>query len=75
MPTYHIAAPARLILANALRHQPLDAAPGERAARAVSRKCLTADGDFTVALAAGASTPDSVVGEVIEKLTLLAGPE
>ena len=79
LPTYHIAEPTCLVSATEVRHQPLNAAPGAavagaRPAQAVARNWLPLDGDATIAVTAGASTPDSVVGEVIEKLTLLARP-
>ena len=80
IPTYHIAAPTCLVSATELRHQPLNVAPGasagdERAAQTVARNWLPPDGDATIAVTAGASTPDSVVGEVIDKLTQLASRE
>ena len=76
IPTYHIAEPACLVSAAELRHQSLNAVagaavPAARPAQAVARDWLPVDGETIIAVTAGASTPDSVVGEVIEKLTLL----
>ena len=73
VPTYHIADPACLVSATELRHRPLsapagpaDTAPG--AGQVTARDWLPPRGPVAVAVTAGASTPDSIVGEVIEKL-------
>ncbi len=72
IPTYHIADPACLVSATELRHRPLSgAAPpgsGPGAEQATTRAWLPPRGAVAVAVTAGASTPDSIVGEVIEKL-------
>ena len=66
--TYHIADPSCLA-AETVRHLPPGARPGGETA---TRGWLPAGGPFTVAVTAGASTPDNVVGEVIERLGELA---
>ena len=73
VPTYHIADPACLVSATELRYRPLsaparpaDTAPD--AAQVTARDWLPPRGPVAVAVTAGASTPDSIVGEVIEKL-------
>ena len=72
IPTYHIADPACLVSASELRHRPLSGAPppgsGPGAEQATTRAWLPPRGAVAVAVTAGASTPDSIVGEVIEKL-------
>ena len=67
--TYHIA-DASCLEPETLRHLPPGARPGTER---VARDWLPADGPFTAAVTAGASTPDNVVGEVIERLGELAG--
>ena len=66
--TYHIADPSCLEPA-IVRHLPPGAPAGTEIA---TRDWLPADGPFTVALTAGASTPDNIVGEVVERLGDLA---
>jgi 4-hydroxy-3-methylbut-2-enyl diphosphate reductase len=66
--TYHIADPSCLE-AEVIRHLPPGARPGTET---VTRRWLPAHGPFTMAVTAGASTPDNIVGEVIERLGRLA---
>ena len=66
--TYHIAHPACLE-AESIRHLQTGAVPGTET---VTRGWLPAHGPFTLAVTAGASTPDNIVGEVIERLGRLA---
>ena len=76
IPTYHIADPACLVSAAELRHRPLSAAarpPDADAEQATARGWLPPRGPVAIAVTAGASTPDSIVGEVIERLVALAG--
>jgi len=69
--TYHIADPSCLA-PEAIRHLPSDIRPGSET---VTRDWLPAHGPLTLAVTAGASTPDNIVGEVIEKLDELASQE
>ena len=69
VPTYHIADPSCLE-AEAIRHLAPGARPGTET---VTRDWLPALDPCTLAVTAGASTPDNVVGEVIERLGRLAG--
>jgi 4-hydroxy-3-methylbut-2-en-1-yl diphosphate reductase len=66
LPTYHIKGPEGLI-ASGIRHRPVGA----------HDESLTADwlpaGPVTVGLTAGASTPNNVVGEVVERILALRG--
>lgn len=69
IPTYHIAGPTCLESAVAVRHLPASSPPG-RAEALVTRDWLPA-GPVAVGVTAGASTPDTVVGAVIERLVEL----
>ena len=62
--TYHIADPSCLA-PGTIRHLPADARPG---AETATDNWLPAEGPLTLAVTAGASTPDNIVGEVIERL-------
>jgi 4-hydroxy-3-methylbut-2-enyl diphosphate reductase len=66
LPTYHIDSPG-CIDAAGIRHRPIGAA----------KETLTTgwlrSGDVRIGITAGASTPDSVVGEVIERVLALKG--
>ncbi len=67
--TYHIADPSCLDPAS-VRHLPAGTRPG---AETTTRGWLPAGGPLAVAVTAGASTPDNIVGEVIERLGELTG--
>ena len=69
IPTYHIAGPTCLESASAVRHLPASSPPG-RAEALVTGDWLPA-GPVAVGVTAGASTPDTVVGAVIERLVEL----
>ena len=63
LPTYHIADVPALISAEAIRHRPV-AGPDE----VVGTGWLPASGPVAVGMTAGASTPDHIVGLVVERL-------
>ena len=67
LPTYHIADAPALVSALAIRHRPV-AGPGE----VVGTGWLPASGPVVVGMTAGASTPDHIVGLVVERLADLA---
>ena len=69
--TYHISDPSCLEPA-LVRHLPPGGRPG---AEIATRDWLPGGAPLTVALTAGASTPDNIVGEVVERLSDLAGGE
>ena len=71
LPTYHIADAACLVSGQELRHRPVDLAqPASHGAVTETHQVawLPVARVVTVGLTAGASTPDSVVGQVIERL-------
>jgi 4-hydroxy-3-methylbut-2-enyl diphosphate reductase len=68
--TYHIADASCLVSAREIRHRPVDGTTptsSPSAEETLSSGWLP-DGTLAVGLTAGASTPDSVVGQVIERL-------
>jgi 4-hydroxy-3-methylbut-2-en-1-yl diphosphate reductase len=67
LPSYHIADVPALVSAHELRHRPVT---GE--AEAVATRWLPPEGPLAVGLTAGASTPDYIVGRVVERLSELA---
>lgn len=72
VPTFHIADPACLGDDGTVRHRPIGAPSTVALPETHTRNWLPA-GTVTIGLTAGASTPNSIVGEVIERLERLAG--
>ena len=70
-PTFHIAEPACLVSPHEIRHRPAGSPPGG-AYEVVTRDWLPPSGPLVVGLTAGASTPNNIVGEVIERLDRFA---
>jgi 4-hydroxy-3-methylbut-2-enyl diphosphate reductase len=70
--TYHIADPACLLSADRIRHRPVGAPSTAKADEVVTEHWLPADGRVVVGLTAGASTPNNIVGQVIETLERFA---
>ena len=68
--TYHVAEPACLESAAAVRHLPHSGPLPQ--AEVVSYDWLPGAGPVSVGVTAGASTPDNIVGEVVERLVELA---
>jgi 4-hydroxy-3-methylbut-2-enyl diphosphate reductase len=66
VPTYHVADPSALISCDQIAHRPV------LAHRQVVAEGWLPDGPVTVGLTSGASTPDTLVGAVIERLDALA---
>jgi 4-hydroxy-3-methylbut-2-en-1-yl diphosphate reductase len=67
LPTFHIADVPALVSAAEIRHKPVGAA-----AEVVQAGWLRPSGPVAVGMTAGASTPDNIVGRVVERLSLLA---
>lgn len=67
-PTFHIADPACLASAGAIRHKPVDS-KGET----ITAGWLPAAGPLAVGMTAGASTPDNLVGAAIARLEAFCG--
>jgi 4-hydroxy-3-methylbut-2-enyl diphosphate reductase len=70
--TYHIAEPSCLISEEMVRHRPIGAPSTAAVSEVVSRDWLPS-GPVILGLTAGASTPNNIVGEVIDRLKTLAG--
>jgi 4-hydroxy-3-methylbut-2-enyl diphosphate reductase len=70
--TYHIADPACLLSAERIRHRPVGAPSTASASEVVTEHWLPVEGRVVVGLTAGASTPNNIVGQVIETLERFA---
>jgi 4-hydroxy-3-methylbut-2-enyl diphosphate reductase len=70
--TYHVADPECLLSAEKIRHRPVGAPSTAPAAEVVSENWLPATGRIAIGLTAGASTPNNIVGQVIETLERFA---
>ncbi len=68
VPTFHIADPESVVSADEVRHRPVGAPSTAASREEASRGWLPASGPVTIGLTAGASTPNNIVGEVIERL-------
>jgi 4-hydroxy-3-methylbut-2-enyl diphosphate reductase len=68
--TFHIADPDCLVSADEVRHRPVGMPSTTVNRETVTRGWLPAGGRIVVGLTAGASTPNNIVGQVIEKLEL-----
>src|SRR5258708_33637477 len=66
--TYHIADPACLLSSGQIRHRPVGAPSTVRADGVVTDGWLPAAGRVSIGLTAGASTPNNIVGQVIETI-------
>ena len=70
--TYHIAEPGCLE-AGLIRHRPIDLPSTAAAVETSSSGWFPASGPVSIGLTAGASTPNNIVGQVIERLVAFAG--
>ena len=75
VPTYHIADASCLVSENEIRHRPTDSHFASTVAgielnsqETISNSWFPPEGPVSIALTAGASTPDSIVGSVIQRL-------
>ena len=67
--TYHIADPDCLISPAEVRHRPVGAPSTTASREQVAPEWLPAEGPVAIGLTAGASTPNNIVGQVIERLS------
>jgi 4-hydroxy-3-methylbut-2-enyl diphosphate reductase len=70
--TYHVADPECLSSAGTVRHRPIGAPSTSAITEAVTEGWLPA-GPVTIGLTAGASTPNNLVGQVIDRLIAFCG--
>jgi len=70
VPTFHIAEPACLLSANEIRHRPIGAPSTASVPEQVTAAWLP-EGPAIIGLTAGASTPNNIVGQVIERIEAL----
>jgi 4-hydroxy-3-methylbut-2-enyl diphosphate reductase len=73
VPTFHIADPECMVSAAELRHRPVGAPSTTVGIEQVAREWLPSSGPVVVGLTAGASTPNNIVGQVIQRLEAFAG--
>jgi 4-hydroxy-3-methylbut-2-enyl diphosphate reductase len=70
--TYHIADPQCLVSADEVRFRPVGAPSTSAGREETARGWLAQPGPLAVGLTAGASTPNNIVGQVIQKLAEFA---
>jgi 4-hydroxy-3-methylbut-2-en-1-yl diphosphate reductase len=70
--TYHIADPGCLVSPDELRYRPVGAPSTSAGGEETARGWLAVSGPVLVGLTAGASTPNNIVGEVIQTLATFA---
>ncbi len=71
VPTFHIAEPDCLVSDVEIRHRPIGAPSTAAVPEEIVRNWMPS-GPLTIGLTAGASTPNNIVGQVIERLGALA---
>jgi 4-hydroxy-3-methylbut-2-enyl diphosphate reductase len=72
VPTYHIAEPGCLVSETEIRHRPIGA-PSTAAVGEVMTTGWLPEGGVVIGLTAGASTPNNIVGQVIDRLERFSG--
>ena len=72
LPTYHVAEPDCLER-DVIRHRPIGLPSTAPAAEITTRDWFPASGPVVIGLTAGASTPNNIVGQVIQRLESFAG--
>jgi 4-hydroxy-3-methylbut-2-enyl diphosphate reductase len=68
IPTYHIADPECLVSADEVRHRPVGAPSTTLSLEQTTLGWLPVGTPLAIGLTAGASTPNNIVGQVIERL-------
>jgi len=71
VPTFHVADPDCLLSREIIRHRPIGQ-PSTSAVAEITTRDWLPDGPVRIGLTAGASTPNNIVGQVIERLETLA---
>ncbi len=73
VPTYHIADPHCLVSPWEVRHRPVGSPSTSAKEEETTSGWFPAQGEVVIGLTAGASTPNNIVGQVLEKLGQFAG--
>lgn len=69
VPTFHVADPSCLVSVDAIRHRPVTPpGSGRKGSEETAGGWLPSSGHVTLGLTAGASTPNNIVGLVVERL-------
>jgi 4-hydroxy-3-methylbut-2-enyl diphosphate reductase len=74
VPTYHIATPECIRPSGEIRHRPIGA-PSTADVAEQSTAAWLPGGEVRIGLTAGASTPNNIVGQVVERIERLVNPE
>jgi 4-hydroxy-3-methylbut-2-enyl diphosphate reductase len=74
VPTFHIADAESLVSASMIRHRPVGQPSTGRVPEETTRGWLPA-GEIVVGLTAGASTPNNIIGQAVERLERLAAED